>query len=132
MFSKVHANASGYVLTTLTIIRRTLVLAASANNSESDAPSMDSGSNSVSMATPPPPNGPPIGLTLPSLSKLPLIPTRVKREMGGTLPKRSTVRNRHDLSVDFRRIHNPDDIPKNFRTVMQQKNAQRFDGVLPG
>lgn len=95
---------------------------------------MDAGSNGGggSVATPPLSNGPPIGLTLPSLSKLPLIPTRVKRDMGGTLPKRSTVRNRHDPSVDFRRIHNPDDIPKNFRTVLQQKNAQRFDGVLPG
>lgn len=123
-----------YVLTAFAITRRTLVLAASANNSsdpDASTTSMDPGSNGASVLTSPS-NGPPIGLTLPSLSKLPLIPSRVKREMGGTLPKRSTVRNRHDPSVDFRRIHNPDDIPKNFRTVLQQKNAQRFDSVLPG
>lgn len=81
---------------------------------------------------------------------LPLIKTREKRNMGGLLPKRSSVRTRHDQSVDFRRIHNPDDIPKNFRTVIQQKNNLRataaasstsssagaasrgFDSILPG
>lgn len=80
---------------------------------------------------------------------LPLIKPREKRDMGGLLPKRSSVRTRHDQSVDFRRIHNPDDIPKNFRTVIQQKNNLRaaaassspsstgaasrgFDGILPG
>ncbi|TYZ65950.1 hypothetical protein PybrP1_011465 [[Pythium] brassicae (nom. inval.)] len=86
---------------------------------------------------------------------LPLIKPREKRDMGGLLPKRSSVRTRHDQSVDFRRIHNPEDVPKNFRVFMQQKTpvraaaassvappsststssraaARSFDGVLPG
>lgn len=87
---------------------------------------------------------------------LPLIKPREKRDMGGLLPKRSAVRTRHDQSVDFRRIHNPEDVPKNFRAFMQQKIPTRtaaaalsvapptststparsavrgFDGVLPG
>lgn len=65
---------------------------------------------------------------------LPLLRPRDKRPMGGLLPKRSTVRNRHDPSLDLRRIHNPDDIPKSFRSVLQHKRDHRdapFGGILP-
>lgn len=65
---------------------------------------------------------------------LPLLKPRERRAMGGLLPKRSSVRNRHDPSLDLRRIHNPDDIPKSFRSVLQHKREHRdtpFGGILP-
>ncbi|RLN87416.1 hypothetical protein BBJ28_00023995, partial [Nothophytophthora sp. Chile5] len=65
---------------------------------------------------------------------LPLIRPREKRVMGGLLPKRSSVRSRLDPAADVRRIHNPDDIPKNFRAVLQHKREHKdvgFEGILP-
>ncbi|ETP10804.1 hypothetical protein F441_13625 [Phytophthora nicotianae CJ01A1] len=65
---------------------------------------------------------------------LPLIRPREKRVMGGLLPKRSSVRNRMDPAADIRRIHNPDDIPKNFRAMLQRKRDNKdssFEGILP-
>lgn len=65
---------------------------------------------------------------------LPLIRPREKRVMGGLLPKRSSVRNRLDPAADVRRIHNPDDIPKNFRVMLQHKRDHKdagFNGILP-
>ncbi|KAE9025446.1 hypothetical protein PR003_g4734 [Phytophthora rubi] len=65
---------------------------------------------------------------------LPLIRPREKRVMGGLLPKRSSVRNRLDPAADVRRIHNPDDIPKNFRAMLQRKRDNKdssFEGILP-
>ncbi|DBA00199.1 TPA: hypothetical protein N0F65_007824 [Lagenidium giganteum] len=67
---------------------------------------------------------------------LPLLWPREKRQMGGVVPKRSSVRIRHDQSVDFRRIHNPDDIPKSFRQLIHHKAkppaaGAHFDGLLP-
>ncbi|GMF42009.1 unnamed protein product [Phytophthora fragariaefolia] len=65
---------------------------------------------------------------------LPLIRPREKRIMGGLLPKRSSVRNRLDPAADIRRIHNPDDIPKNFRAMLQRKRDNKdsgFEGILP-
>ncbi|KAG7399916.1 hypothetical protein PHYBOEH_007602 [Phytophthora boehmeriae] len=65
---------------------------------------------------------------------LPLIRHREKRVMGGLLPKRSSVRNRMDPGADVRRIHNPDDIPKNFRAMLQYKRDNKnagFEGILP-
>ncbi|RLN88200.1 hypothetical protein BBJ28_00022961, partial [Nothophytophthora sp. Chile5] len=65
---------------------------------------------------------------------LPLIRPREKRVMGGLLPKRSSVRSRLDPAADVRRIHNPDDIPKNFRAVLQHKREHKdvgFGGILP-
>jgi hypothetical protein len=65
---------------------------------------------------------------------LPLIRPREKRTMGGLLPKRSSVRNRLDPAADIRRIHNPDDIPKNFRAMLQRKREHKescFEGILP-
>lgn len=41
--------------------------------------------------------------------------------MSGLLPKRSAARMRHDQTIDFRRIHTPEDIPKNFRVAINQK-----------
>ncbi|KAF1321859.1 Wd40 repeat-containing protein, partial [Globisporangium splendens] len=120
------------------------------------------GGGNGSDLTPMPPSspsilGPNLGSIASATRTLPLIKPREKREMGGLLPKRSSVRVRHDASVDFRRIHNPDDIPKNFRAVIQQQQQQKamvtnnrtsaataatlsnlnrsgggFDGVLPG
>jgi hypothetical protein len=54
-------------------------------------------------------------LTLPSLSN------RDTRQMGGTLPKRSNLRVRHDASMDFRRVHHPEEIPRNFKMLLQQR-----------
>ncbi|TMW59593.1 hypothetical protein Poli38472_004662 [Pythium oligandrum] len=92
------------------------------------------------------------------LHALPLIKPKEKRVMGGLLPKRSSVRMRHDQSVDFRRVHAPEDIPKNFRVALQNRlqsvgnqlmqssassnnnkdnssrssrGASRFDGIIP-
>ncbi|KAL4145022.1 hypothetical protein PRNP1_012696 [Phytophthora ramorum] len=65
---------------------------------------------------------------------LPLVRPREKRVMGGLLPKRSSVRNRLDPAADIRRIHNPDDIPKNFRAMLQRKRDNKdssFEGILP-
>ncbi|KAG1712373.1 hypothetical protein DVH05_000120 [Phytophthora capsici] len=65
---------------------------------------------------------------------LPLIRPRERRLMGGLLPKRSTVRSRLDPAADIRRIHNPDDIPKNFRAMLQRKRDNKdnsFEGILP-
>jgi hypothetical protein len=87
---------------------------------------------------------------------LPLIKPKERRSMGGMLPKRSSVRMRHDQSVDFRRIHVPQEMPKNFRAALNQcmqaihggggqstyaastqassrsgRSSLRFDGVLP-
>ncbi|KAG6592673.1 WD repeat-containing protein 64 [Phytophthora cinnamomi] len=65
---------------------------------------------------------------------LPLIRPREKRVMGGLVPKRSSVRNRLDPAADVRRIHNPDDIPKNFRVMLQLKRDNKdssFEGILP-
>uniref|UniRef100_K3W8P6 EF-hand domain-containing protein n=1 Tax=Globisporangium ultimum (strain ATCC 200006 / CBS 805.95 / DAOM BR144) TaxID=431595 RepID=K3W8P6_GLOUD len=121
----------------------------------------DGGGGNGPDLTPVPPSpssmmGPNLGSIASATRTLPLIKPREKREMGGMLPKRSSVRVRHDASVDFRRIHNPDDIPKNFRTVIQQqqqkalmtnnrtsaataatlsnldRSGDGFDGVLPG
>ncbi|KAG7388500.1 hypothetical protein PHYPSEUDO_012286 [Phytophthora pseudosyringae] len=65
---------------------------------------------------------------------LPLVRPREKRVMGGLLPKRSSVRNRLDPAADIRRIHNPDDIPKNFRAMLQRKRDNKgssFESILP-
>ncbi|KAL3671074.1 hypothetical protein V7S43_004256 [Phytophthora oleae] len=65
---------------------------------------------------------------------LPLIRPRERRVMGGLLPKRSSVRSRLDPAADIRRIHNPDDIPKNFRAMLQRKRDNKdssFEGILP-
>ncbi|KAJ0403464.1 hypothetical protein P43SY_001572 [Pythium insidiosum] len=67
---------------------------------------------------------PPASSATTPTSLLPSLPTlrlREKRAMGGQLPKRSSVRIRHDQSVDFRRVHAPEDIPKSFRAVLQQR-----------
>ncbi|KAF1784904.1 WD40 repeat, conserved site [Phytophthora cactorum] len=93
-----------------------------------------------STASPPSPRGStPEALALASsvgmgARTLPLIRPREKRVMGGLLPKRSSVRNRMDPAADIRRIHNPDDIPKNFRAMLQRKRDNKdssFEGILP-
>lgn len=66
---------------------------------------------------------------------LPLLRSREKRAMGGLLLKRSSIRNRLDPTADIRRVHNPDNIPKNFRAVLQrkcEKTSGNFRGILPG
>ncbi|KDO31332.1 hypothetical protein SPRG_03949 [Saprolegnia parasitica CBS 223.65] len=53
-------------------------------------------------------------------STLPALQPREKHPMGGVLPKRSTLRTKHDPSADFRRVHDPHPIPKTAKEVIER------------
>ncbi|EQC31722.1 hypothetical protein SDRG_10514 [Saprolegnia diclina VS20] len=56
-------------------------------------------------------------------STLPALQPREKHPMGGVLPKRSTLRTKHDPSADFRRVHDPHPIPKTAKEVIERSRT---------
>ncbi|ETW10231.1 hypothetical protein H310_00586 [Aphanomyces invadans] len=71
-----------------------------------------------------------LGLAKPSFvcSTLPLLRPKEKHAMGGNPPKRSNMRSKLDPNADFRRVHDPQTIPKTAKEVLEQRHRQ-FDAV---
>ncbi|OQR98474.1 hypothetical protein ACHHYP_08582 [Achlya hypogyna] len=57
------------------------------------------------------------------ISTLPALRPREKHVMGGVLPKRSTLRAKHDPTSDFRRVHDPTAIPKTAKEVIERSKS---------
>ncbi|RHY07579.1 hypothetical protein DYB28_000145 [Aphanomyces astaci] len=63
-------------------------------------------------------------------STLPLLRPKDKHVMGGNPPKRSNMRSKLDPNADFRRVHDPQTIPKTTKEVLEQRHRHRpFDAV---
>ncbi|KAF0691778.1 Aste57867_17049 [Aphanomyces stellatus] len=60
-------------------------------------------------------------------STLPILRPKEKHIMGGILPKRSNMRSKMDPNADFRRVHDPQAIPKTAKEVMQQGHRPFHD-----
>lgn len=77
---------------------------------------------------------PPV-LPYPTIGRLQLPETtpRMKHIIGGVVPKRSALRNKHDASMDFRRVHDLAEVPKNLKEAMKfvrqarLKNSKHLD-----